>query len=68
MTAPIGVAGIGIGETIDAFGTGVSIGTDVVRGALNPAKIRGRSGAKRAMEDEKDKHGETQLDLAARGF
>jgi len=68
LTAPIGVAGIGIGETIDAFGTGVSIGTDVVRGALNPAKIRGRSGAKRAMEDEKDKHGETQLDLAARGF
>ena len=55
---------MGVGETIDAIGTGVSIGTDIVRGALNPAKIRGRSGAKRAL----DPVTQNQADLALNGF
>jgi len=62
--APVGAAGVALGETIDAVGTGVSLSTDVIRGALNPAKIRGRSGAKRAL----DPVTENQVDLASKGF
>ena len=37
--APVGVAGIAVGETIDLVGTGSSLTTDVIKGALNPAVI-----------------------------
>ena len=65
--APVGAAGVALGETIDAVGTGVSIGTDVVRGALNPAKIRGRSGANRSLS-AMERVEQDQLDLILNGF
>ena len=39
VTAVPGAAMIAAGETVDAVGTGISLGTDVVKGAMNPAKI-----------------------------
>ena len=60
FTAPAGLAMIGTGETVDAVGTGISLGTDVIKGAMDPAKIstKGRtrysSGANKPKKENID--------------
>ena len=60
VTAIPGAAMIATGETVDAIGTGISLGTDVIKGAMNPAKIstKGRtrysSGANKPKKENID--------------